>query len=495
MLALKPFVTALMYVPLRQVDAQTVMDKLRVRIVKKDELQLEEDFEEEAVVDAGNTEILCYDLSRPGYIGVPRSFGIDKLGINKFVNLTTFKTPQPHLFARKIKPRDKEQKTFMDDLCVLVRGPKPVDIVANARTGTGKTVTALYVVENAIQAPTLVTVPTTYLLNQWRKRIASMMGQQWFDKYVGHVQQGTQDFEGRQIVLGVAASLARRNYPIKLRHYFSAIIFDEWHKIGTPSMGAILARYPASVRIGLTATNRRDALLKVCTLHLGKPRVVSQQRVEEPQVFVVPYRRTLPPQVAIQSEGHMTTLLSRLKDRNALLARIVFEGYQRGRQIVCLSDRTEQLLKLQNILIGMGVNPSDIGMLVGSYILNGKRVKVKRDEQERVANDCQIINATYGIFDTGADVDRLNMGVELTPRSNVRQAIGRILRILAGKPMPEWYSIKDEIMVYPDLSRTASLFAPTDPTLYQPLLDYAKARESSFADQRGSVSVISPESF
>ncbi|MET4190639.1 MULTISPECIES: DEAD/DEAH box helicase family protein [unclassified Bradyrhizobium] len=498
MLALKPFVEALLYVPLRSVDAQAVMDKLRIRIVTQDEVNLEGDVEEETVVDAANEEILCYDLSKRGYIGVPRTYGIEKLGISKFINLTTFKRPRPELFVRKIRPRDKAQQDFMNELCVLVRSPKPVDIVANARTGTGKTITALYVIENAIQAPTLITVPTTYLLNQWRSRIRGMMGDAWFEQYVGHIQQNKMDYDGRLIVLGVAASLARRDYPRALRQYFSAIIFDEWHSIGTPSMGRILARYPASVRIGLTATNRRDALLKVCTLHLGKPRAVSKQEVERPTVFVVPYRKTLPRTMSYPSENYMTSLLARFKDRNDLLCRIIADGYQRGMNSVGLSDRTDQLQVLIHLLVrDYGVAEEDIGLLCGQYKdhRTGKKIKMKQAEKDRVAGTCKIIATTWGQFATGADIDRLDMGVELTPRSNVRQGLGRVLRILAGKPTPEWYSIKDEIMVYPELAQTASLFAPDNPTLYQPLLDMAKAREGSFADQRGTVQNISADSF
>jgi hypothetical protein len=845
MLARKTFVNALMYVPLNLVDAQPLMDKLRVRYTKQDEkVDFEEDYVAEATVDAANPEIICYDLSVPGYIGVPRSYGIEQLGVTKFINITTFKRPQPELFVRKIKPRDQKQKDFMETLCAAVRGPKPVDIVANARTGchaegtlilmfggtlkpveavtigdllmgpdsqprkvlelisgneemfsitpkrggkpftvnashilslvrtrefhgirdprnhasqqageiinvtvsdylertarfkhlhklrrvgvnfptpngklpispyflgiwlgdghsnkatvttmdreivdaiydeagrfnldvrrelqknnrssnyhitagnrggicndlidafsylglrsvscgtkfiphqykcgsievrketlsglidsdgsltgngyeltfksrqladdtaficrslgysasialkivndvtyyrvhaygemhelpvrlfrkfcnprtqkknplvtgfsvhpvgkgdyygfrldcdhlyltadfvihhnTGKTISALYVIENAIQAPTLITVPTTYLLNQWRQRIIDTTGQQWFNQYVGHIQQDTQDYEGRLIVLGVAASLARRDYPVALREYFTALIFDEWHKIGTPSMGRILSRYPASVRIGFTATNRRDALLKVCSLHLGKPRIVSKQEVEKPQIFVIDYHKTLPPQVQVGNEGFMTSLLSRFHDRNQLLCNIVYEGYTRGREIVCLSDRTDQLYKNMQHLIAMGVAPEDIGMLVGAYTLKGKRIKVKRGEQERVAGSCKIRMATFGLFDTGADVEALDMGVEFTPRQNVRQGVGRILRLMAGKPIPEWYSIRDHIMVYPDISAAAPLFGPKEPFEYPWLVRAAKAREGSYADQQGEVAYLTPQDF
>ncbi len=486
-----------MYVPTNMVDVQLVMNQLRVRFEKiEDKDTFEDDYVAETTVSASNGEILCYDLSKSGYIGVPRTFAIEKLGITKFINLTTYKKPLPHLFVRKIKPRDQKQKDFMDTICSLVRGPKPVDIVANARTGTGKTVTALYVVENGIQNATLVAVPTNYLLNQWRKRIIAMMGQEWFDRYVGHIQQDKTDYEGRLIVLAVAKSLAVRDYPLALRQYFTAGIFDEWHTISTPSQQGILGKYFFSVRIGFTATNRRDALLKVSQLHLGKPRVQSQQVVEEPTVFVVPYSRHMGRQ-PIFSEGHAINVISRLRDRNILLANIVLDGYQRGRQIVMLSDRVEQLQRMIAYLRECGVAHDDVGLLVGSYTdERGKKVKMKQAEQDRVSDTCAIIGATYGVFSTGADVDRLDMGVELTPRQNLRQAVGRVLRILPGKPIPEWYSIDDEILVASELAQATTLFAPPQThEPYAPFVRYAKARLASYADQKGTVVYINAEDF
>jgi hypothetical protein len=479
-----------MYVPTRTIDVQSVMAQLRVRYIKPQEDQLQDEYAEEVQVSAQNEEICCYDLSVPGYIGVPRTYAIEKLNVGRFVDRTVYKPPMPEKFVKHIEPRDAEQREFMNTLAALVRGPKPVDIVANARTGTGKTVTALWLVERAIQAPTLVTVPTTYLLNQWRNRISGLMGRHWFDLYVGHIQQGKMDYRGRLICIGLAPSLARRDYPTELRRYFSALIFDEWHKIPTPSIHGILAKYPASVRIGLTATNRRDALYKVARLHLGSPRVVSKQEVMRPQVYIVPFQKALPRSVPYPSERWMVSLLAKFHDRNRMLVDLLFNGYRRGRHIVGLSDRTEQLVTLMRLLRELlpENERGNVGLLVDKYPDgNGRKIKMPQAEREHTAANCRIILATYGLFDTGADVDRLDMGVELTPRSNLRQAIGRVLRIMPGKPVPEWYSVRDTIMVYSDAQRAAPTFMPDRPEPYEPLLEMANARLASFEFQRGTV--------
>lgn len=482
-----------MYVPIRQVDVQAVMKQLRIRYTKP-VIGMDvsaEDFEEEKNFNIENVEIECYDMSVSGYIGVPRQYALEKLGLRFYVDRTVRPPRTPEKFVRQIKARDNAQREFMDTLAALCGGPSPVDVIANARTGTGKTVAALWTIENAIQAPTLVTVPTVYLLNQWRDRIVSLMGRHWFDLYAGHIQQGTMDYRGRLITLGLAPSLARRDYPLELRRYFKAIFFDEWHKVPTPSIAGILAKYPASIRVGFTATNRKDALAKVAKLHMGSPRVISKQEVMHPDVFVVTYNKTLPRQMPVYNERVMLTYLSKFKDRNLLLSRIIYErGYQRGRTVIGLSDRTEQLQDIQQILRErFAVPEDDVAMIVGQYVDRdtGKKIKMSRDAQAYVAEHVRIKLGTYGLFDTGADVPSLDMGVELTPRGNVEQAVGRVLRILEGKQVPEWYSVRDNIMVYSDQQRNAPMFSPDTPEPYAPLLRMAEARLGSYYRQRGTV--------
>lgn len=482
-----PFMASLYYVPTRLVDVQKAMRELTVRVIRPQDgsVNHEDHYQQETNVSADNEEIKCFDLRKSGYIGVPRQYGLSNFGHLGFVDITT-KLKRRDVFPKTIKARDAAQQAFMDELAMLIRGPKPVDIVANARTGTGKTVTALWTIANVIQSPTLVTVPTTYLLDQWRQRIADLMGEEWARKNVGHVQQSKMDC--RLITLGVSASLARREYPVWLKSFFSAIIFDEYHTIPTPSMQSILARYPASVRIGFTATNRRDALYKVASLHLGPPRVISRQEVMRPQIYIKEFTKVLPRTYRVFNERHMLSLLSRFLDRNLMLAELLIDrGYNRGRHVVALSDRTDQLVGLKQYLDRF-LPEGTVGLLVGKYRLNGQEIKMTKADKEHTANNCQIALATYGLVSLGADQDKWDMGVELTPRVNVRQAIGRILRIRPGKPAPEWYSITDSIMTYN--ASAATMFADPIAQPYRPLLRDAEARLASFRDQNGTIQIL-----
>ena len=505
MLAGPAFTLSYTYVPLKVVrNVPALLNELTVSYIPADETtNYEDDFGSEGEAEArGLTEydtIKCYDLSVQGYIGLPRAFARKKFPFIKTVDRTPHFERQPELFPSKIKPRDPEQAEFWYNLKEAIELPGPQDIVANARTGTGKTITALWLAQDVFQAPILVTVPNNFLLNQWRQRIRDMMGAKWYADYVGHIQQDTMDFEGRLITLGLAPSLSIRTYPLPLRRGFAGIFFDEWHKIGAPRTSRILGLYPARVRIGLTATNRKDALLKVCTLHLGRPRIKSKQRVMEPVAYTKKYERTMPRDYRIATEFQIISLLSQLRDRNDMLADLIYErGWLRDRHVVALSDRTDQLIKMKQLLVDRGVPPVNIGIVCGTYKgqlfseyrgkVVPKKITMTAEDKDLYAGTCNIVLTTWGQFDTGADIDHLDMGVELTPRSNIRQGMGRVLRILENKPDPEWYSINDTILYYEQ--QGASLFADPRPIMYDKLAEMQKGREASYKDQSATVRTL-----
>lgn len=84
------------------------------------------------------------------------------------------------------------------------------------------------------------------------------------------------------------------------------------------------------------------------------------------------------------------------------------------------------------------------------------RNTVKPSEQtlDSIANSCYIILATYRIFGKGVDYPRIDMGLEASPIGNVTQPLGRITRLLEGKPTPEWWSIYDRFI--PDNQTTVN---------------------------------------
>lgn len=73
-----------------------------------------------------------------------------------------------------------------------------------------------------------------------------------------------------------------------------------------------------------------------------------------------------------------------------------------------------------------------------------KKVSVPQDELDRIKRESVIVFATYGMFKEGQDIARLNAGIDLTPRADGEQAIGRIRRPYPGAPDAVWYTIADQ---------------------------------------------------
>jgi len=417
--------------------------------------------------EVGERELKVYSETDTT-ISLPRDYGITIFKGGAFVNLTTDKRgqfPPEDYRAEPITPRDELQKDFFSQLANVCKKEGVVDCMTNARTGSGKTTAALNTIRE-LGTPTLVIVHTNRLKEQWRGVQGEKSGMRFFfgddfaDNCVGIVQQDTCDFVGKHVVIASLSSLISRRYPDELYDYFGMVIIDEVHKVGAPEMSKVLSMFNARVRIGLTATNRRDTLKEVCDLHLGLPKIVSGQMVLQPKVFNVVYESKLNSYVLRYSAVARNMVITKLAEdpvRNVLLTNIIYtRGYLRKRNVVVLSDRISQLQQLKLNLIGKGVPKETIGLYVDKYkerVFHSGRwcmkdIKVKESEYKRMTKECTIILATYGIFATGTDIPRLDFGVEATPRANQDQALGRILRLYAGKPQPEWIGVDDKILLF-----------------------------------------------
>jgi hypothetical protein len=256
------------------------------------------------------------------------------------------------------------------------------------------------------------------------------------------------------------------------------------------------------IRGGMTATMREDALARIAYWHFGPVTITSQQAVQPSKVYEIKLQQRLPKgDVNTISKGTIINSLTRMRVRNELLLKIIYQrGYLRKRQVVIMGDRIKHLQIMAKQLIGMGVPKALVGIYTGEVytgfyrcsvnyvdkdgkkrrvpIVNEKGFQYKdrhrarsaaerwakankvRDFEIKIDEDtykptdqwyarmeqrCSIFFTTYGIFSTGNDISKLNMGVEATPRTDQRQALGRILRQRDDGLISEWYSIADDI--------------------------------------------------
>jgi superfamily II DNA or RNA helicase len=454
---LLPIVSSMYYLPVK-----TKREGLRIRdslLVDAHKSELSSD---KTIVHNTVTVNVC-DLRKRGYIGLPRHYGLSKYAGKPYIDKTISPKANP-IFKKscKIVARDDKQKEFMEALANVCSGEGPIDYIANASTGVGKTVCDLWL-SAQLGLPTLIVVHTNALKNQWlgnkklKNGISNFFTDDFVKKYVGVVQQNKCNYQGKLLVVAVLGSLISRDYGKDFYNYFGKITIDEVHKVAAPKMSEVLKKFPARIRGGYTATNKKGSMRKVKDLHLGKPKIVSMQKSLSPKVYIIKYKDKSTCKDC--NDYEKVTRISKMPNRNIFLSELIYHrGWKRDRNILVLSDRVTQLQVLRSMLVGkFGVPKSSIGLFVGQEyverlekkrtVITKQKKKVENDTLEHIKKNCKIILSTYGMFAEGQDVPRLDMGIEATPRSDVTQSVGRIVRKHPDKRRPEWYSIYDHLMI------------------------------------------------
>ena len=116
----------------------------------------------------------------------------------------------------------------------------------------------------------------------------------------------------------------------------------------------------------------------------------------------------------------MPKMINNISDcihRNNFINEIVKTEYETGRKILILGDRREYLNRTEK-WIKHNIDPNIVGQYVG-----GMKPAELRDSQEK-----DIILGTYSMASEGMDIPKLNTIVLASPKSDVVQSVGRILR-------------------------------------------------------------------
>jgi superfamily II DNA or RNA helicase len=397
--------------------------------------------------------IFLFDESRPGYIGVPREFGLQAFQSLQYDDRTSLgaaitvpKLPDPH-HPRVRNPQAQAQ--FMADLRAAFDHHR--SFTAVAPTGSGKTVCALNTAA-LLGRRTLILVHLERLMLQWQEEIIDKLGVP--PERVGIVQQNRCEWQGKDFCVGLLHSVVRRDYPEAFYRAFGLVVFDEMHKVGSQFFAPAVHLFPSHYRLGLSATpTRKDGGERVFFWHLGPIRVTSEAEALPMRVYVVPYRTRQ--KLWGSTHGSRIKCLTGDKDRNALVVMFIKRFWENGRNGLVVSESVQHLQELMRLAERAGVPGTAMGQFtserhqkVADPANAGKtkwvKKKIDRAELDRVKADSRIIFATYGMFTEGIDVPRLDAGIDATPRSSATQLIGRIRRPLPGKRMPIWITLRDK---------------------------------------------------
>ena len=307
--------------------------------------------------------------------------------------------------------------------------------------GVGKTFMGLYIASK-FKVKTLIIVHKTFLLNQWKERIA-----EFTDADVGIIQQNKVDVEGKQFVVGMLQSIAKDKYDYDLFSDFGLIIFDEAHHAPSEYFSKALPIISCKKSLALSATPKRsDKMEKILFWYLGD---ISYQAPpnENDKVMVHIYNydlkhkkfaeATLPFTGEVNRPRTINRIVSLIKRNKFIIETLTELLQEEGRKVLILSDRIDHLKELKERIDKLEKYTCD-------FYIGGKSQK-QLDE----ASKAQILLGSYGMASEGLDIPSLNTLIMTTPRREVEQSIGRIIRKV-GDIQP---IIVDIVDMLPSLSR------------------------------------------
>lgn len=295
--------------------------------------------------------------------------------------------------------------------------------------GRGKTVMALKIL-SLLKVKTLIIVHKGFLLDQWTERIQQFLP----TATIGRIQGQIIDIENKDIVIGMLQSLSMKEYPESLFDEFGLMIVDEVHHIAAEVFVRSLFTVVTKYTLGLSATmNRKDGLSNVFKMFIGP--VIYKEKAEKNESVRVDIRTftTNDPEfnnVIYDYRGNtayapMMTKLCTFSFRSEFIIQLVKETLETNpdQHIMILGHYKTLLTYLYK-----GIEFRGLGS-VGYYVGGMKKEALKESEGKK------IIIATYSMAAEALDIKTLTTLIMATPKTDVEQSIGRILRAKHSQPL------------------------------------------------------------
>lgn len=306
--------------------------------------------------------------------------------------------------------------------------PQPHDGIISLHTGGGKTVCALYIASR-LRLPALVVVHNTFLRDQWVDRVKAFLP----NARIGRVQADVCDVKDKDVVIVMLQTLSMKELNIDVFKPIGLVIVDECHHIASEVFVQALPKVTSKYMLGLSATpERKDRLMFAIHWFLG-PLLYKSETGDsvdrDVKVEVYEYENHDPEfnEIVMNSQGMvsapiMVNKLADCEDRTRWLCRIIEDIQEEGRQVLVLSDRVQHC---QDILSGLPDGLRDTACILSQKVASSQRTEF--------CSTKAILIATYSMCKEGFDVPTLNTLVMATPRPDIDQIVGRILRVEKSK--------------------------------------------------------------
>lgn len=297
-------------------------------------------------------------------------------------------------------------------------------------TGMGKTIMALNIISK-LNVKTLIIVHKEFLVDQWIERIQEFLP----EASIGKIQGKKIDIEGKSIVIGMLQSLSMKSYDLDTFDSFGFTVIDEVHHLGAEVFCQALFKIVTRYVLGLSATmDRKDGLTKVFKMFIGD--IIHKEKRDTSNTNVIvkvfDYKNDDEEfnEIKYDFRGNpqYSTMISKLcdcNDRSEFIIKLIKNEVEENskKHIIVLAHNKSLLSYLYNAIESRNI------CTVGYYVGGMKKEALKESESKRV------IIATYSMASEGLDIKTLNTLVMATPKTDIVQSVGRILRSEHGSPV------------------------------------------------------------
>ncbi len=364
---------------------------------------------------------------RGKYLCVPRYFGIDTFGQPK-----SDTRPEPsaaHIpFVGTLRaPIQTDAHTLGIQAMNTIGGG-----VLSLYCGGGKTTVALAIASH-FKLRTMIVVHKEFLADQWAERIREFCPGATIGRVQGDKLDTNHDF-----VIALIQTMSQREFPKETFDSIGMLIVDEAHHICARAFSQFLFKISPRYTLGLSATpERKDGLTRLLYWFLGPQFYAIERDSENVLVKTLAYNGPFP-QVSMTQYGKMSlptmlTDLTMVEQRNELILGAIRDLLTTDRNILVLTDRREHAMYLLEQFGETG------GLYIGGADLEHGASK-------------RLIFATFSLAQEGLDIPKLDTVILATPKSDIKQAVGRIMR---GKTAshPLIYDVVDHWSVFFSMAR------------------------------------------
>ena len=358
-------------------------------------------------------------------ICVPRYYGEQKLG-----KALEDKRPEPKKMNIKFNGKLRDE-THQNE--AHKKALEAGHGVLSLPCGYGKTTVSL-AIACSLGYRTMIVVHKEFLANQWKERIQQFCP----GASIGVVQQDRKETDC-DFVIAMLQSLSLKEYSFDDFETIGTLIVDECHHICAKVFSQSLFKLCPRHIYGLSATPfRKDGLTKVLHWFMGPTFfVVERENQQQVEVFPIEYtcdRYRDPPPCLRNGKLSLTTMITEIvenRDRNRMLVSLIRKivSGESTRQVLVLSDRRFHCEFLHTCF------PKSSGLYMGGM----KESELNESSKKR------ILFATFSLAHEGLDIPSLDTVILVTPKSDIVQSIGRIMRETHGKKNnPHIYDICDQ---------------------------------------------------